>query len=118
MILPLALDKQVAFRDSFLAEACFQQQISRRLVGWNTGRFDSMHAQRGEDERNQGAHRRMHVTLAREALADPVAERAALRHAAANIGERTTAEQRIVLLTKDEEGVGGIEARLFLIALE
>src|SRR5215471_3341008 len=77
-----------------------------------------MKPQRREDERNERLDGVMHVALPRKTLADPVAERAALRHAAPYIGQRATAHQHVVGRAKDEERVGGILPRFFLIALD
>src|SRR3954453_7880850 len=53
-----------------------------------------------------------------EWLADPVAEAAGLCDAAPDIGKRQTADQRIVGLAKEEEGIGRVGALVLGVAAQ
>src|SRR5579859_7897705 len=77
-----------------------------------------METERREDEGNERAHGILHVALARKTLSDPVAERTALCDAAADIRECATAHQHVVFRPKDEEGIGRVEPRFLLVALD
>src|SRR5215831_16037319 len=118
MVAPLAVNLQVAAREPLLAESDLGEQVFRRFVRGQAGGFDAVQPERGKDERYQRARGVEHVTLAREALADPVAERAALRDTAPHVGERAAPHQRIAVFPEDEERVGRILPRLLLVALD
>ena len=77
-----------------------------------------MHAQCLEYERDQHPHGVAHMALAGEARSDPVAQGAALRHAAPDIGQGAAAHQGIVALAEHEKDIGGVEPRFLLIALD
>ena len=96
----------------------FSRRFPGCLVRRQARRFDAMQPERAENERDERLGGVEHVALARERLARPVAQTAGLRHAAPNIGKRAAAEQRMVLRAEHEEGIGGIQTRLALVALE
>src|SRR5471030_3201419 len=77
-----------------------------------------MQAQRPEAARDQGTHRGGHIAFAGIWCADPVADGACLRHAAADIGERQAADQRIVVVAKDQKRISKITALVVGITLE
>jgi hypothetical protein len=64
-----------------------------------------MQAQRPEYEGNKRAHGVEHVALVGEAFSDPVADRAALGHPAADVGERAAADERVVDVAEHEKRV-------------
>src|SRR5580658_8006896 len=103
MVLPLAIDLQITPRKTFLPKSRLGEQTFGRIVGRQARGFDAMEPQCLENEGHKRAHRVEHIALSGEALADPIAERAALRDAAANVRQCTAAKQRIVFGAKDEE---------------
>src|SRR6185437_2566935 len=118
MVLPGPVDAQIAARIALALEARFFKQTDRSGIGRYAGRLQPMQPQRAEAERNQGAHRRRHVAFAGKRRADPIADAAGLGDAAADIGERQPADQRIVIAAKDQEGISEIAACILGVALE
>src|SRR6185437_3352951 len=116
MILPLAIDEQIAARDPFLPESGLHEKVFRALVGGKTRRLDAMKGQSPEDEGNESFHGGEHVPLPGEAFADPVAHGAALGDAATHVRDGATAHQR-VLGVEYEEGISRVGAGFALVAL-
>src|SRR5262249_25181785 len=117
MILPNPVDTKVLAGKALALEACFLQQSDRRNIGRNTRSFDPMKLQRPERKGNDGVDCSRHMTLARVGCSYPVAETARLGTAPTNIRERQTAQQNIIVLTKNEEGIGEVAALVFGVAL-
>src|SRR6516162_5101517 len=113
MVLPHAVDAQVFARKAFSPKSGLLQEADRGDIGRDTGGLDAMQPQRLECERNEAADRRRHVSAARVARADPIAEIAGLGATAPHIGERQAAHQRVVVLAKHEERIGEIAALVF-----
>ena len=61
-------------------------------------------------------HRRRHVAAADIRRADPIAEAAGLRDAAADVGKREPADQGVVLAAEQEERIGLIGPHVLGIA--
>src|SRR5271154_1848979 len=118
MVLPLAIDLDVAPRHALLTKTRLCKEISRWIVRRQACRFDSMQPQCPENKRHERANRVVHVALTGESLAHPIAESAGLRDAAAHIRQRAAPEECVVIRTEHEERISRIEARLALIALE
>src|SRR5437016_8574594 len=118
MVLPFAIDLQIAAGKPFLLEARLDEKGLGRFVCREAGGLDAMQPQGLKDERQERANGVLHIALAREPFADPVAERAALRDPPPHIRERAAAKEGIVLAAKDEKSVGRIVARFMRIPLQ
>src|SRR5580692_4906399 len=118
VILPLAVDLDIAPRHTFLPEACFGEQISGGIVGRQTGRFDPVQSERFEYKWYQSADCVGHVTLSCESFTHPIAESAGLRHAAPDIRQRAAAEKSVIKRAKHKKSVGRIKPRFALVALQ
>src|SRR5579862_4116865 len=103
VVLPLTVDLNITLGQALLAKTRFGQKIAGRVVRRQTGCFDAMQSQCLENERDERTNGVGHIALPGETLAHPIAEPAALRHAASDIGQRTPAEERIVDRPKDKE---------------
>src|SRR5258706_6441721 len=77
-----------------------------------------MQAERRKNERYERARRFVHVALTREAFADPIAQRTALRHAAPHIRKSAATHQDVIFRSEHEEGIGRIESCLLLVTLD
>src|SRR6185312_2436824 len=106
MISPSAVNFQISLSESFLLEAGFREQASGGLVVWDAGGFQAMEAEAAEGEVADRADRRQRMALARIGLAAPVADRAHLGDAPANVGKRDPAGQRAVAVAEHEERIG------------
>jgi hypothetical protein len=85
VILPLAVDLQIAECETLLTKSGLGKKISRGLVRGQARGFDPVKTQRAKDEWNQRADGIRHIALSREALADPIAEGATLGDATAYV---------------------------------
>src|SRR5262249_18707126 len=117
MILPNPVDTKVLAGKTPPPETCFFQQSDRRNNCRNKRTFDPMKLHRPADKRKDGVDFSRHMTLARVGCSYPVAETARLGTAPTNIRERQTAQQNIIVLTKNEEGIGEVAALVFGVAL-
>ena len=118
MILPGAVDLQITARQPFPDETGFFQHPPAGLVMHQTGRLHPVQAQRAEGEAQAQPHRIRHITLTGEGHAHPIAEAAALRDAAPDIAQRDAAQQLVVILAEQEEGVALVALPLLGIALQ
>src|SRR5712692_1942397 len=118
MVLPDPVDAKILPGKALALETSFLQQPDRRDVGWDAGGFDPMQLQRPECKGNDGVDRGRHVTLARIGCSHPVAEAARLRATAANISERQSAQEHIVVPAENEKRIGEIAALVFRITLD
>ena len=105
VVLPDAVDAKIVARIALTHKAGIFQEPDRRGVGGDAGRFQTMQPQRRECEGNNRLYRRGHVAVAYVGQAHPIAEAAGLRYAASDIGERQSANQRVVGVAADQEGV-------------
>src|SRR5215813_5983331 len=116
MILPDAIDAQVLAGKALAPETRFLQEPNRRNICGNAGGFDAVKLQRSEGEGDDRIYRGRHMTLAPVGCPDPIPEARRLGTAPANIGERQSAQQYVIMLAENEEGVGKIVALVFGIA--
>src|SRR6516165_1909957 len=118
MILPNPIDTKVLAGKTLALETCFLQKSDRGNIGRDTCSFDPMKLQRPEREGNDGVDCNRHMTLARVSCPHPITETARLGTASTNIGERQPAQQNIIVLAENEEGIGEVAALVFGIALD
>src|SRR5262249_59819385 len=118
MILPNPIDTKVLAGKALALETCFLQESDRGNIGRDTCSFDPMQLQRPEREGNDGVDCCRHTTLARVSCPHPITETARLGTAATNIGERQPAQQNIIVLAENEEGISEVTALVFGIALD
>src|SRR5262245_28969132 len=112
MVLPVAIDPQIATGTPFAPEACPLQQLDRRRVVGQASCLKPVQLKRVEHEGNYRAHSRSHVALLRVFGTDPVAERAGLGHATANVAESEAANQRSALGGENEERIAHVLAEI------
>ena len=112
MILPQAIDPQIATRQSFALEARSLEQPDRRRVVREARRLQPVQLQRIEYKRNNRADRRGHVSAIGVFRPDPIAERARLGHAAAHVAEREPTDQSAGRDRKDKERIADILAKV------
>ena len=110
MILPNPIDTKVLAGKALALETCFLQESDRGNIGRDTCSFDPMQLQRPEREGNDGVDRSRHMTLARVSCPHPITETARLGTASTNIGERQPAQQNVIVLAENEEGIGEVAA--------
>src|SRR5438105_9590301 len=84
MVLPDAVDAEIAPRQALAAEAAFFQHPDRRRIGGDAGGLDAVKIELAEQRRQQYAQRRRHVAAMRMRLSDPVPDGAGLHDAAAD----------------------------------
>src|SRR5690348_2603531 len=77
-----------------------------------------MQSQRLEGIGNERPQRGAHIALPRIGLADPVTDAAGLGHAAAQIGERNAAKERVVFITENQKRVSLIGALILVVTLQ
>src|ERR1700730_15075412 len=87
-------------------------------MGRNTYRFDPMKLQRPDREGNYGVDCSRHMTLARVSCPHPITQTARLGTAPTNIRQRQSAQQNVIMLAENEEGIGEIAALVFGVALD
>ena len=116
MVLPDAVDAQIFARITLANEARVFEKADRAGIAGNAGGFEAVQPQRAEGEWNDGAHRRGHVAVAGKWQAHPVAEAARLSDPAPNVGERQPADDRVVRVANDQEGIALVAAQVFGIA--
>src|SRR5690242_10135102 len=95
MVLPLAVDLQVGAGITLLLEAGAEQHGAARNIGRQAGGLDAMQPQAVErkiEHQRQGVG---HKALARERLADPIAEAGGFGDTAAQVGQADPARQRL-----------------------
>jgi integrase len=85
VVLPAAVDQEIVAGIALLVEAGAQQDGAARRVGRQAGGLDPVQAQPVEGEIEDERQRRRHQPLAREGLADPVAEARRFGDAAAHV---------------------------------
>src|SRR5947209_6423696 len=110
MVLPQTVDAEIFARITLAYETGFFEQADRGGVGRNACRFEPMQPQRVKTEWDQRLHGASHQAAARERLANPIAETARLSDAAADVGERQPADQRVVALAKKKKRIGRVGA--------
>ena len=108
MILPCAIDLEIAPGQALTLEAAAAEECNRCGIARQAGRLEPVQGQVFEGKLLDQRQRRRHVALAREGGADPIAQRGALGDAAADIRQSHGAEQRLARGPKDEERIGGI----------
>src|SRR5262245_16328448 len=118
MILPNPIDTKVLAREALALEPCLLQQTDRRNIGRDTRSFDPVKLQRPECKGNDGVDCGRHMALARVGCSYPVTETARLGTAPTNIRERQAAQQNIIILAENEEGIGEVAALVFGVALD
>jgi len=118
VVLPAAVDAQIFARIALFAETGLEQQAAARPVMRQARRLDPMQLQALESEAEHQAEARAHIAAPGITLADPIAEAAALGHAAANIAEADAADHRAILPAEQEEAVALVGAPVGHIALE
>ena len=118
MVAPGPVDLEIAARKPFALEAVALEQRDRGRVVRDAGRLDPVQPQFAESEFDHRRDRARHAPLAGVRRAHPVAERAGLRHAAADAAERDAADQLLGRLVENEEGVGLVAGHVLLLALE
>jgi hypothetical protein len=101
MVAPAAVDLEIALRDALVLEAAFLEHPARGGVLGQAGGLDP-EMSIGEGVVDERRDRLAHVALAREGFADPVAERARLRRAAADVVERDRPQKRLVRAPDEE----------------
>src|SRR4030088_3817847 len=106
MVLPDAVDAEIAPRQALAAKTAFLQHPDRGRVGGNAGGLDAVQIELAEQRRQQHAQRRRHVAAMRMGLPDPVSDGAGLDDAAADIRQRDAADHRTIRFTKYDEWIG------------
>src|SRR5437870_1573476 len=99
-------------------ETSLFRELDRGGIGWNASGLDAMQPKSTEGERDQRAHRGGHEASVRVGGAHPVAKTAGLCAAAADVGERQTAEQDLVAAVHDKERIRQIPALILGVALD
>src|SRR5258708_23093035 len=118
MILPNPIDTKVLAGKALALEPCFRQKPDRGTIGRDTCSFDPMKLQRLEREGNDGVDCSRHMTSARVSCPHPITQTARLGTAPTNIRQRQSAQQNVIMLTENEEGIGEIGALVFGVALD
>src|SRR6185437_7293887 len=81
MVLPDAVDAEIAPREPLAGKAAFLQHPDRRRIRRDTGRLDPVQIELAEQGRQQNAQRRGHVAAMGMWLSDPIADGARLHDA-------------------------------------
>src|SRR6516164_6091582 len=81
VILPDAVDAEIAPRQPLAAKAAFLEHADRRRVGGNAGGFHPVQIELAKQGRQQHSQRRRHVAAMRMRLADPIADSSGLHDA-------------------------------------
>ena len=118
VILPGPIDAQIFACIALACEPSFFQKLDRSGIGRDARGFEAMQPKACEGKWNDGAHRSRHVTLAYIGQADPIADTAGLRDAAADIGERQPAHQRSVRVAHDQKRVTLIASQILGVTLD
>src|SRR2546430_9783553 len=118
MILPNPIDTKVLAGKALALETCFLQKPVRGNIGRDTCGFDPMKLQRPECEGNDGVDCSRHMTLARVSCPHPITQTARLGTAPTNIRQRQSAQQNVIMLAENEEGIGEVAALVFGVALD
>src|SRR5262245_57255239 len=112
MILPNAVDSQIATREPFALETGLFQQSDRGRVARDAGRLEPVQFERVEHEGHNGANGCGHITLIGVFGPDPIAERAGLGHPAAHVAEREPADEHAGGDCEDEQRVAYVLAKI------
>src|SRR3981081_3534574 len=113
MVLPDAVDAEIAPRQTLAAETAFLQHRHPRRIGGNAGSPDAVKVELAEQRGQQHAQRRRHVAAMRMRLADPIADGAGLDDAAANIRQRDAADHRAVRFAEYDKRIGPVGGDVF-----
>src|SRR5216110_2268418 len=109
MVLPDAVDAEIAPRQALAAEAAFFQHPDRRRIGGDAGGLDAVKIELAEQRRQQYAQRRRHVAAMRMRLSDPVPDGAGLHDAA---------DHRAIRFAEYDERIGSVGGDVFGIAAQ
>src|SRR5262245_66194663 len=101
MVLPDAVDAEIAPREALAGEAALLQDPDRGRIRGDAGGLDAMQIELSEQCRQQHAQRRGHVAAMRKRLTNPIADGAGLYDAAPHIGERDAADHGAVELAAE-----------------
>src|SRR6266487_5693983 len=118
MVLPDAIDAEIAPRQPLAGEAAFLQHPDRRRIGGDAGGLDAVEIELAEQRRQQYAQRRRHVAAMRMRLSDPVPDGAGLHDAAADVRQRDAADHRAIRFAKHHERIGSVGGDVFGIATQ
>jgi hypothetical protein len=110
VVLPDAVDAEVADGVALLAEAVLLEDADRARVAGHHRRLDAMQAEVAEGEVHHDAHGLRGQALSVPALGDRVAEIGVLEDAAEDLAERDPADELGV--EKDAEGMAAVGERL------
>jgi hypothetical protein len=108
MILPGAIDAQVAPRQTFLAETRLLQHAHRCAIGGNAARLQTMQLKRPVGEWREQTQSLRHMSATGLRRADPIADAGGLGDAAPNIRQRHRTEQARTCRVKNKERVANI----------
>src|SRR6266508_2607786 len=100
VVLPDAVDAEIAPRQALAAEAAFLQHPDRRRIGGNAGGLDAVKIELAEQRWQQHPQGRRHVAAMRMRLPDPVPDRAGLHDAAADVRQCDPADHRTIGFAK------------------
>ena len=115
MILPEAVDLEIAARHTFALEAGFLQHARGGIVVRQACRLQPVQPERDEGERQHGLDGVRHVAATDVGRADPVADRGGLRDATPDVADAETSQQHRVGLSKNEQGVAQVLFQLALV---
>src|SRR5215211_3719944 len=118
VVLPQPVDAEIFPGKSLAREAGLLQETHRCNVAGDARGLETMQPESAEHERNERIDGRRHQAAARVGLADPITEASGLGDAAAHIGERQSAHQRIVGAAEQEERVGLVGAQILGVTLQ
>src|SRR5882757_828957 len=116
VVLPDAVDAEIASRQTFAIESAFLEHPDRRRIGGNAGGLDAVKIELTEQRRQQHAQRRRHVAAMCMGLPDPVPDRSGLHNAAADIRQRDAADHRTIGFAEHDEWIGSVGGDIFGIA--
>src|SRR5258708_2013993 len=116
MVLPDAVDAEIAPRQPLTGEAAFLQHPDRGRIGRNAGGLDAVQIELAKQRRQQHPQRPRHVAAMGMGLADPIADGTRLDDAAPDIGKRDAADHRAVGLAEDDEGIGAVGCDILGVA--
>src|SRR5665213_1181237 len=118
VVLPDAIDAEIAPRQTLAGEAAFLQHPDRGRIGGNAGGLDAVQIEFAEQRRQQHPQRRGHVAAMGVRLPDPVSDGAGLYDAAADIGERDAPDHRAIGLPEHDERIGAVGGDVLGIAAQ
>ena len=112
MILPHAVDLQIAARHPLAGEASPLQELDGGDIGGQARSLEPVQLERIEYERDNSADGRCHIPLPGMLGADPIAEGTGLGHPAAHIAQRQAADERAARRREDEQRVAHVLAEV------